>query len=132
LAIKFIAPRKEKVPIGAPTASANKFMNAIITKRWNFDDYGGANHYPKGMVIRGGRWFEKGYLIDHFYAYGQNEIIPATHCKPLKKKSRKVVKKRFAPVRYTKKLKKFITTFKGPATIVDGVYYDIHGRAMSE
>ena len=46
-----------------------------ITKRWRFISMSGPDAYPVGTIVRGKQHLE-GLLMDHFYAYGQNEIIP--------------------------------------------------------
>ena len=51
-----------------------------LTKRWNYYCMGGKSYYPKGLVVTGKKHPE-GLLIDHFYCYGQNEIIPNEYFK---------------------------------------------------
>ena len=51
-----------------------------LTKKWNYHHCGGNSFYPKGLILTGKRHAE-GLLIDHFYGYGQNEIIPNEYFK---------------------------------------------------
>ena len=50
-------------------------MKRTLTKDWHFNSYGGPDCYKAGMVVIGKR-HKDGLLKEHFYCYGQNEIIP--------------------------------------------------------
>jgi hypothetical protein len=51
-----------------------------LTKDWHFTHYNGPQKYDKGREVRG-KWLDEKYekqglFIEHFYGYGQGEIIP--------------------------------------------------------
>ena len=51
-----------------------------LIKKWNYHSYGGNSFYPKGLIITG-KLHPEGLLIDHFYGFNQNEIIPSEYFK---------------------------------------------------
>jgi len=56
-------------------------MKRTLTKDWHFNSYGGPDCYKAGMVVSGKR-HKDGLLKEHFYCYGQNEIIPNEYFAP--------------------------------------------------
>ena len=50
-------------------------MKRTLTKDFHFTTYGGPDCYKAGMIVSGKR-HKDGLLKEHFYCYGQNEIIP--------------------------------------------------------
>ena len=56
-------------------------MKRKLTKDFHFNSYGGPDCYKAGMVVNGKR-HKDGLLKEHFYCYGQNEIIPNEYFAP--------------------------------------------------
>ena len=50
-------------------------MKIRLIKRWNYYSMGGKSYYPRGLIVTGKKHSD-GLLIEHFYCYGQSEIIP--------------------------------------------------------